>query len=101
MSSKHSRPALKVMAMVSPVGSPRDLGATRSEAERHPGALFVFEGPDGTGKSTLVSSVKRALTQDLRHPVTALAFPGREPGTLGHHVYALHHDPHQLGVRSI
>jgi thymidylate kinase len=65
-----------------------------------PGRLVVFEGPDGVGKTTLAAAVGRALegrgvTCDL------LAFPGREPGTLGSLVYQLHHDPGRFGVASI
>ena len=55
------------------------------------GRLIVFEGPDGVGKSTLAEQ----LTVHLREagvPCEHLAFPGRQPGSLGHLVYDLHHD---------
>ena len=55
------------------------------------GKLIVFEGPDGVGKSTLAE----LLTIHLREagiPCEHLAFPGREPGSLGRLVYELHHD---------
>lgn len=62
-----------------------------------PGHLFVFEGPDGVGKSTLVSE----LTSYLRlagEEVLSFSFPGREPGTIGRHVYELHHSPEDFRI---
>lgn len=55
------------------------------------GKLFVFEGPDGSGKTTL----SRALAHHLEHKglnCRFLAFPGLEEGTLGKLVYDLHHE---------
>lgn len=60
--------------------------------------LIVFEGPDGVGKTTLVSRYGELLRAGGR-TVTSIAFPGNEAGTLGHHVYGLHHDPGRFGVR--
>jgi dTMP kinase len=65
------------------------------------GSLFVFEGSDGVGKTTLLNEVRRTLLAGAERAVSSFAFPGREPGTLGHHVYALHHNPARLGVASI
>ena len=51
----------------------------------------MFEGSDGVGKSTLAEQ----LVGRLRATGVAcerLAFPGRQPGTLGRLVYDLHHD---------
>lgn len=62
-----------------------------------PGKLIVFEGPDGVGKSTLASEVASVLNARGMQ-CDFLAFPGREPGTLGCHVYQLHHDPGRFGV---
>ena len=64
------------------------------------GRLIVVEVPDGVGKSTLAESLadrlrKEGLSCEL------MAFPGGEPGTLGHHIYKMHHHPRRLGVRSI
>src|SRR3989304_3864395 len=69
-----------------------------SEGQR--GALYVFEGPDGVGKSELakrLAHVLRASSVDCEW----LAFPGREPGTLGSLVYGLHHAPDQIGVQTL
>ena len=65
-----------------------------------PGKLIVFEGPDGVGKSTLAKEVAAVLS-GRGTPCDLLAFPGREPGTLGWHVYQLHHDPGLFGIANI
>jgi len=62
------------------------------------GAVFAFEGPDGVGKSALISTVKKRLNQ---LPVLDLSFPGRVPGTLGSHIYALHHQHDVYGIREM
>jgi dTMP kinase len=65
-----------------------------------PGKLIVFEGVDGIGKSSLSKEVMRRL-KDLNVASVSLAFPGNDPGTLGHLVYQIHHDAAALGVTSI
>jgi dTMP kinase len=65
-----------------------------------PGKLIVFEGPDGVGKSTLAKEFTGALVA-RGTPCDLLAFPGRDPGSLGWHVYQLHHDPQRFGVETI
>lgn len=53
--------------------------------------LFVFEGPDGVGKTTITGAVEIQLKKagvDCEY----LSFPGKEQGTIGAHVYRLHHD---------
>jgi len=65
-----------------------------------PGQLFVFEGPDGVGKTTL----SKALSEHLNATgilCDYLSFPGRETGSLGRHVYELHHDPNRFGISAI
>lgn len=59
--------------------------------------LFVFEGPDGVGKTTMVREVGKQL-QNAGLPSVCLSFPGKEDGTLGAHVYKLHHDALSFGV---
>lgn len=61
------------------------------------GPLYVFEGPDGVGKSAVASSVASSL-QAEGLPCRQYAFPGNTPGTLGHLVYRLHHEPKSLNV---
>jgi thymidylate kinase len=65
-----------------------------------PGKLFVFEGPDGVGKTTL----SKAFSDHLNATgiqCDYLSFPGRETGSLGRHIYELHHDPDRFGIRAV
>jgi thymidylate kinase len=64
------------------------------------GAVFAFEGPDGVGKTTLISGVEGML-RGLAQPVLTVSFPGRSPGTLGAHVYDLHHRPAEHRVHTL
>lgn len=60
--------------------------------------FVVFEGVDGTGKSTFAKAL--AAYYRLHSPETqvlATAFPGATPGTLGDLVYRLHHG-HLVGA---
>lgn len=70
----------------------------RLTSTHHPsGKLFVFEGSDGVGKSTVAERV----AEDLRKKgvdVLLLSFPGREPKSLGKLVYDIHHDAKAVGV---
>lgn len=64
------------------------------------GKLYVFEGPDGVGKSELASQFcahlrSRGVDAEL------MSFPGGRPGTLGHHVYAIHHAPGSFGIEGM
>ena len=61
------------------------------------GKLFVFEGPDGVGKSTLAQWFTTHL-ENCGNRCTLLSFPGKEVGTLGRHIYELHHDPGKFGI---
>jgi dTMP kinase len=64
------------------------------------GNLIVFEGADEVGKTTLASM----LADHLRANGTEcdlVGFPGNEVGTLGRHIYELHHDPSDFHVNRI
>lgn len=64
------------------------------------GKLIVLEGPDGVGKSTLAKDLTNYLNKN-EAPTRMLAFPGKEPASLGKHIYQLHHDPQAFGIDSI
>jgi dTMP kinase len=66
----------------------------------HKAKLFVFEGPDGVGKSTLCSKTT-ALLKEEGHACECFSFPGQDPGTLGNLVYKLHHDSSRFGVPTV
>ena len=64
------------------------------------GCLFVFEGPDGVGKTTIIGKVFSDLAvQGLS--VEKLSFPGKKPGTLGKLIYDLHHTPTSFGISKL
>ena len=64
------------------------------------GRLYVFEGADGCGKTTLANRLARWLSEQGL-AVELLAFPGREAGTLGQHINILHHDPAAFGIKEL
>jgi len=63
-------------------------------------SLYIFEGTDGVGKSTLVREISHCLAK-LGVKNHTLSFPGREEGTLGAHVYKLHHEPEHYGISTM
>lgn len=65
------------------------------------GELVVFEGIDGVGKSSILAEVARLLIAKTSRNVSRVAFPGRDPGTLGHHIYQLHHEPARFGIKTM
>lgn len=77
------------------------MGRRRQTNTRKPmGKLLVFEGVDGCGKTTFSA----ALGQFLRAAgfnCERHSFPGKRPGTLGRHVYDLHHRSKNLGVQTM
>ena len=64
------------------------------------GQLIVFEGVDGIGKSSLSKEVTKRLTE-AAIPAIALAFPGNDPGSLGHLIYEIHHDRGPIRSESV
>lgn len=72
----------------------------KTDAPKCPGHLFVFEGPDEVGKTSLVTKVACYL-KGLGHENTTLSFPGQEKGTIGLHIYKLHHAPEQFGIQAL
>lgn len=64
------------------------------------GMLWVFEGPDGAGKTTLAKQLAERLAL-AGHNCDLLAFPGSAPGTLGRHIYEFHHDTTRYDVKAV
>lgn len=62
------------------------------------GNLFIIEGPDGVGKTTIVQELRANLQN---HNFEFLSFPGRSEGTLGKLIYHLHHHPEEFGIRTM
>ncbi|MYF78658.1 MAG: hypothetical protein F4180_01825 [Chloroflexi bacterium] len=68
----------------------------------HPsqGKLIVFEGPDGVGKSTIAEQLAYRLGE-VGIPCEHLAFPVREPCSLGRLIDDLHHYAPGLGLGDV
>ncbi len=64
------------------------------------GRLVVLEGADGVGKSTLAQLLITQL-RESRIASELISFPGKELGTLGHHIYEFHQRPESFGVTSV
>lgn len=67
---------------------------------RQLGKLYVFEGPDGVGKSEL-SSRFAAILNERGTPAKLFSFPGKDEGTIGKLVYDFHHAPQSFGVERV
>ena len=64
------------------------------------GNLYVFEGPDSVGKSTIVNLFSNKLHSTGRK-VLNLSFPGKDKNTLGGLVYSIHHEPQSFNLEKI
>lgn len=64
------------------------------------GRLFIFEGPDGVGKTSLSQLYTRSLNEQGRN-CKHVSFPGNRTGSLGSLVNRLHHDAQSLDVGDI
>jgi thymidylate kinase len=67
---------------------------------RQRGQLFIFEGPDGVGKTEL-SGRFTSMLKNRGIPSQLLSFPGKQDGTIGKLVYQIHHDPRSFGVAKV
>lgn len=64
------------------------------------GKLFVFEGPDGVGKTTLIQHAGKFFSES-NIKFISLSFPGKTLGTLGYLIDKIHHKPSELELESI
>lgn len=64
------------------------------------GRLVAFEGPNEVGKTTVSRELSNMLSASGRS-CEWHAFPGRSPGTLGQHIYDLHHRPASFGLGEV
>jgi len=62
--------------------------------------LIVFEGSDGTGKSSLCANLIARLKKAGRN-VLLFSFPGKDVGTLGQVVYDMHSRPSDFGIHEM
>jgi dTMP kinase len=67
---------------------------------RSTGKLYVFEGPDSVGKSTL-SRLFADHLGGVGEECVHLAFPGNDDGTVGSLIYTIHHRPQDLGITEL
>src|SRR5215469_5622681 len=65
-----------------------------------PGQLLIFEGPDGTGKTTLSLRLVEWLRSRGRS-ARYVSSPGQCKGSLGELVYKVHHHPEKFGVEQV
>ena len=61
------------------------------------GWIFVLEGPDGVGKSTIANEVHRRLT-DQKIESKVVNFPGKSHLGLGKLIYDIHHNLNKYGL---
>lgn len=54
--------------------------------------IYVFEGIDNVGKTTIVQKLKEKICETMKCECTIVAFPGNDPRTLGSLVYDIHHN---------
>lgn len=53
--------------------------------------VYIFEGIDNVGKTTIIQELYRKIEDERDDNCITLAFPGHEPRTLGGLVYDIHH----------
>lgn len=53
--------------------------------------IYVFEGIDHVGKTTITKKLKEQITESTNFRCISIAFPGNEERTLGSLVYDIHH----------
>jgi dTMP kinase len=64
------------------------------------GKLFVFEGMDSVGKTTLSKGLAKWLNEN-NGKTEWLSFPGRRPHSIGALIYDIHHNPERFEIEQI
>jgi dTMP kinase len=67
---------------------------------KYNGKLYVLEGIDNVGKTTLATELVISLSTRAKRAHYA-AFPGYIDGTLGKLVYDIHHAPNKCGLQTL
>jgi dTMP kinase len=62
--------------------------------------LFVFEGADGVGKTSIIELLHLELKRQ-GYNVKKIGFPGYSTGTLGNLIYQIHERPNKFNLKSI
>jgi len=77
-------------------------GVDLMENTLHPNGseLYVIEGPDGVGKSTITALLADRFLKQGKD-VLCVSFPGKNNKKLGGHIYKLHHDMTSFNIDSI
>lgn len=57
--------------------------------------IYIFEGIDNVGKTTIICELKKLIQETTDYKCLDIAFPGKEPRTLGNLVYHIHHNEEQ------
>jgi len=76
------------------------IGTKKKSSIVKQGHLFIFEGPNGTGKTTLSREFANHLNSS-NISTEHFSFPGNISDTLGKHVYEIHKNPKIMGIQSI
>lgn len=63
------------------------------------GKLFVFEGPDNVGKTTIAKAISKMVNKE--RPSKYVSFPGKDPYTIGGIVYKIHHDKSFYNIKEL
>lgn len=65
----------------------------------HCGKLYVFEGPDNVGKTTVAKYAAELLSKTGEYQY--LSFPGNIPHSIGDLVYKIHHQKEAYGINEV
>jgi len=64
------------------------------------GKLFVFEGPDGVGKTSIIKALSARFAEE-KIPEASFSFPGKDINTLGGVVNHIHHGTGEYNINNL